>query len=465
MNFKKIIIVAVVTSLVVTLSVSYVHAQTVSFSSSNSTITFGSSNSTQINPTSTICANSISSSMYTQGLQINSTKAISLSSGNYQYRSKIQGYNSTFATVFETWSLDGVNCKATLSTVNVGYVLSNHTGYVKNLVMTLDPTLSNVTDVISYMGGHYFVNSNSTFWSGYEFSSNGDTTGVNLNYSNLSYQIPAISQPPSSSNSQSCISPSIGCDLAVWTGLENGDGQSLVQAGTDGNMTCTSIGHCSTSNYFLFFELLPNPAFLCFNNNINSADSISVTVTYNGNGKYTPSVQDSTANFGCSTIQYNYGMTNPKYAAFINERATWGTHRDEIAKFNPVTMNGIIAYSNTSFQIATSKMVSNDTMINPITSSGTKNISVGGIGSGAFSESWLSSDNTNTCIPPNSGDWTVSTSCSLDKTSTPPANVIIQNNSVFTIPSGLSLAIDFIHQHLLVNSGSGVLIKAGGKIT
>jgi hypothetical protein len=52
----------------------------------------------------------------------------------------------------------------------------------------------------------------------------------------------------------------------------------------------------------------------------------------------------------------------------------------------------------------------------------------------------------------------------LTDTATAPANVIVQNNAVFTIPTGKSLDINFASKHLLVKSGSGVLIKSGGKI-
>ena len=69
------------------------------------------------------------------------------------------------------------------------------------------------------------------------------------------------------------------------------------------------------------------------------------------------------------------------------------------------------------------------------------------------------------CFPPVSGDWNVTSSCALVISPTAPANVIIQNGAVLTIPNGLSLNIDFAHFHLLVKHNSGVLIKAGGKIT
>ena len=68
------------------------------------------------------------------------------------------------------------------------------------------------------------------------------------------------------------------------------------------------------------------------------------------------------------------------------------------------------------------------------------------------------------CGPPISGDWTVPSSCSIGGTVTAPANVIVPSGSVLTIPNGLKLNIDFTHYHLLVKSGGGVLIKAGGAI-
>src|SRR5439155_1511264 len=63
------------------------------------------------------------------------------------------------------------------------------------------------------------------------------------------------------------------------------------------------------------------------------------------------------------------------------------------------------------------------------------------------------------CKIPASGDWVMTSSCTLSSSSSAPANVIVQNNSLLTIPTGLSLNIDFTHYHLLVNYGSGVLIK------
>ncbi len=70
-----------------------------------------------------------------------------------------------------------------------------------------------------------------------------------------------------------------------------------------------------------------------------------------------------------------------------------------------------------------------------------------------------------TCSPPVSGDWIITSSCTRSTSVTAPANVIVQNNSILTILNGVSLNIHFKTNHLIIKSGSGVLIKAGGKIT
>ncbi len=68
------------------------------------------------------------------------------------------------------------------------------------------------------------------------------------------------------------------------------------------------------------------------------------------------------------------------------------------------------------------------------------------------------------CAPPSSGDWTIPSSCIIPSTVTAPANVIVDSGAVLTVPDGTQLNIDFLQYHLLVKSGGGVLIKAGGAI-
>jgi len=70
------------------------------------------------------------------------------------------------------------------------------------------------------------------------------------------------------------------------------------------------------------------------------------------------------------------------------------------------------------------------------------------------------------CDLPTPGlDYVISSSCTLSSTVSVDKNVIVQNNSVLTIPSGVTLDINFSQFNLTVKSGSGVLIKAGGTIT
>ena len=69
------------------------------------------------------------------------------------------------------------------------------------------------------------------------------------------------------------------------------------------------------------------------------------------------------------------------------------------------------------------------------------------------------------CTPPASGDWIIRESCTINSGATIQGDVIVQNGSVLSIPSGVTLDIDFATFSLTVQSGSGVLIKSGGTIT
>jgi len=60
-------------------------------------------------------------------------------------------------------------------------------------------------------------------------------------------------------------------------------------------------------------------------------------------------------------------------------------------------------------------------------------------------------------------DTIISSSCTLSASSTAPANVIVQNNSVLTIPNGVTLTVPSGH-NITVVSGSGILIKSGGTL-
>jgi len=68
------------------------------------------------------------------------------------------------------------------------------------------------------------------------------------------------------------------------------------------------------------------------------------------------------------------------------------------------------------------------------------------------------------CSPPPSGNWEVDTSCTMTTDATiNNGDLVVQNNTVLTVP--FTLDIDFSSHNITVESGSGVLIKDGGKIT
>jgi len=68
------------------------------------------------------------------------------------------------------------------------------------------------------------------------------------------------------------------------------------------------------------------------------------------------------------------------------------------------------------------------------------------------------------CQPPSSGDWIVQTDCELTGNVSPPANLIIENNSVLTITNGAVLNLDLSTRKIEIKKGSGLLIKQGGAI-
>ncbi len=69
------------------------------------------------------------------------------------------------------------------------------------------------------------------------------------------------------------------------------------------------------------------------------------------------------------------------------------------------------------------------------------------------------------CMVPDSENLIITSTCTLYSSIIVSGNVSVQNNSVLTIASNVTLDIDFSQSNLTVESGSGVLIKSGGKIT
>ena len=69
------------------------------------------------------------------------------------------------------------------------------------------------------------------------------------------------------------------------------------------------------------------------------------------------------------------------------------------------------------------------------------------------------------CIPPGSGNWTISSSCILNTSHVATGNVTVENNAILIVPSGVTLDIDYTSFDLIIKSGGNIIVKLGGKIT
>jgi hypothetical protein len=67
------------------------------------------------------------------------------------------------------------------------------------------------------------------------------------------------------------------------------------------------------------------------------------------------------------------------------------------------------------------------------------------------------------CMVPESGNWTITQDCNLVSSSITPASVLVLNNTLVTIPAGLTLTIPSGH-NITIELGSGVLIKSTGNL-
>jgi len=344
------------------------------------------------------CQIKISNAMHDKASKLNNVDAIYLATNDNTLKSKIVGYRSTEATVFHTWSIDHIKCDVILDRIHVGYALYDTAdNYVKNVVVTIDPSGTRAEKVEEYVAPRY----TSPVWSGYSIAGNSAQTQT-IWESKTQYTLPSVSRPTSTVTNP--CRTDLGkqpCDLAIWTGLSNvaspPSSGPLAQAGSDGKITCTSSTSCTTS-YFLWFEFLPNPAFTCGGSNPPvPGNTITSTVTNQGKTTQTPStlynisVQSSNG-FGCSTTGFSYSSMNaPKWSTFINERATYNPPTPAtLAQFSSDTMTGWI-YKTSQVLISTSGTASVTHIMN---NGAGNNINVGTISSGQFTQTWLTSAGT-----------------------------------------------------------------------
>lgn len=474
MSYNKIIIVTITISLIIVLALPYVHAQILSYQLSNVTrpansiLIFGFSNSTIVSSNTTLssppndCIRSGELQVHNKTASFDMIKAISLSNNNTEFKSKIEGYNSTFDSKFDIWSLNKTSCTITWNTTNLVYDLGNGTNTVKRIIVTEDPTLTQILNVTEqHLTGRFSTAVPSSNWSGYEFSGDGNIppkTQMSDSYS--TFIVPSISIPLYPSNA--CSGGGGWCVLATWVGLEDKEGTypgvKLAQSGTVGNITCTSS---SCIQYSTFYEFLPAPPVYCTGlNQVNAGDSITADV-YNDTitgGTNTHQIDiftiDNTnlsANV-CTISKNSYFTTTPVYSSFITEGPTWAT----LPQFNSVQMTQNTVYYGNAYR-SISQPYSNGwfneyNFYNTTDTSITNHDPMGQ----NFTETW----NPN-CSLPSIGNWAVPATCtdnSVNSNYSLPGSVTVPNGVILRVPWSKSLTIDFSHYNLQVNSGGGVLI-------
>jgi hypothetical protein len=344
------------------------------------------------------CQEGIEKGERNQAIHLDNNKAISMAVQNPEFQFKIKGYSSKFNSIFNMWNT--ANCNPVWESVNVVYTLSNSTGLVKNVVVTLNPELTKVEDVTEQITGNYDISPN---WGGYAFYGLQNGGLVSTLKATTTFNTPTVYVPDVSISN--CVSQPI-CDAATWVGIWDGytgPSSHFIQAGTDGQVTCIHSG-CN-KDYIGWYQFYTSgsAAVTCFND--NPSDSITATVTndadYGGaSDKYDISLTDNTQpSLSCSVTGQTFSMS-PNYGAVIVERAALPYNCDlysycSLAKFTSTTFSGSIDYCNPN--CGTHSFGSPDTEIdmkNTYNGIQYTNIQDGSISGGAFTQTWLTSKGT-----------------------------------------------------------------------
>jgi hypothetical protein len=89
---------------------------------------------------------------------------------------------------------------------------------------------------------------------------------------------------------------------------------------------------------------------------------------------------------------------------------------------------------------------------------------INSVGNGTVQDSPIDVVDSNDCILPHTGDWIIVESCTLTSDIIASANISIQNNSILTIPDGVTLDVDLENYNITVKSDSAIIILQGGTI-
>jgi hypothetical protein len=492
-HFKKVLFFIFITGIGV---LSIVHAQLLSSDTSISTklnsssLDFGDfSNATTTNQTFNsvslshiTCAHNLSSKLNSIYKSLNIAQAKSLADSDVNFQSITSGFNYTFSSVFLESSFNTTSCdNVIVNDVNLVHEVYDKKGKTIYLaITTFDPSLSKIIEVTKQEPRYQTSSASySPNWSGYEVGASS------LNYPSTlpsttvyeaeeEHNVQQVQVPFDPANA--CSNSSDYCDSSIWAGLEDKFGaypdQNLVQGGSEAKIVSSVV------TYDVWYEFLPHGEVPCTNVSVSANDDIVTDVLNNAEGggsntTYTVNVVDmNQPGKDCFGTATNYPMSKPVLASFIVERPTDYPHNNEVIlpeySFNP-SITGYMYYNGTLNTISNSYTHNEyvtDTMRNPVSSvHGVQNLVPGSVNSGGtFTDTWQSS--TNTCAPPQSGDWDITSNCipgvNINATGN---NVVVDDDSVLTIANNTKLTIDLSQNHLLVKYGSGILITSGSKIS
>jgi len=275
-----------------------------------------------------------------------------------------------------------------------------------------------------------------------------------------------LTTPFEVSTAQFVVSFSVAAQETIPTGVAfSSDGTKMFVVGFEkqnvNEYTLTTPFDVSTASFVDSFSISPqetSPQDFAF-----SSDGTKMFVV----GSVGDDVNEYTLTtpFDVSTAQFVVSFSvaaqdaSPTGVAFspdLTKMFVVGVDGDAVYEYT--LLNILIPTFVDSFSVAAQETIPTGVAFS---SDGTKMFVVGAAGDAVY-EYIISIE---TCSPPPSGDWTVSSTCILKSNATVNGNVIVPNGVLLRIPDGVTLDINFATKNLTVQAGGGVLIKAGGAIT
>jgi hypothetical protein len=323
-----------------------------------------------------VCIDQITDEMHAAGSLVDNEKAKVLASQHDDYNLRVKGYEAKFNSVYNVWRFDMEGCHVSeLQSVNVVYNLYNSTGhYIKNIVVTVDASITKVNELSEHVGGFYAHSSNSINWAALELAANSYTWSTPPSCTSTSdpdcvwqaratWTQPSVSRPTDPSTACRTDIFYQPCNLAIWTGLQDAflaSNGHLVQTGSDAKITCTSSTNCPVSYFFWYQIGATNPATICSGFTFNPGHGVSARVTNQAKSGGSATLYDisiiNTFNaVGCGVSGASYStMNRPTIASFVNERASYNPpNYATLAKFSSDTVTGYLWYNGSEKGITT----------------------------------------------------------------------------------------------------------------